>query len=141
MSGFQKVIIAGALGKDPEVRYSASGTAVANLSVATSEKYKDEERTEWHRIVAFGKTAELAGKYLNKGSFAIFEGKLQTNKWQDKNGNDRYTTEIICQSVTFGPRAQPKEPPKDYLAEDKPEEKGGMVYDDIPFAPIDWRAS
>lgn len=101
MSGVNKVIIIGGLGQDPEVKYSASGNAIANLSVATSESWRDKmsgekkEKTEWHRVVIFGKLAEVAGQYLRKGSKVYLEGKLQTRKWQDNNGQDKYTTEIV----------------------------------------------
>jgi single-strand DNA-binding protein len=103
--GVNRVIIIGNLGKDPEVRYLPSGGAVANLAVATSEEWKDKQtgekqtRTEWHRIVIFGRLAEIAGEYLKKGSKAYFEGKLQTKKWQDQQGNDRYTTEIVANEM------------------------------------------
>lgn len=99
--GVNKVIIVGTLGNDPEVKYSASGSAIANLSVATSEQWKDKqtgekkEQTEWHRIVIFGKLAEVAGEYLRKGSQVYIEGQLRTRKWTDSNGVDRYTTEIV----------------------------------------------
>lgn len=105
MSGVNKVIIVGRLGQDPEIRYMPDGKAVANLSVATSESWKDkqtgqkQEKTEWHRIVIFGKLAEIAGEYLSKRSQAYFEGKLQTRKWQDKNGQDKYTTEVIANTM------------------------------------------
>lgn len=99
--GINKVILVGNLGQDPEVRYAPSGSAVANLNVATSESWKDresgqtQERTEWHRVVIFGKLAEIAGEYLRKGSKVYLEGKLQTRKWQDREGVDRYTTEVV----------------------------------------------
>lgn len=99
--GVNKVIIFGTLGNDPEVKYSASGSAIANLSVATSEQWKDKqtgekkEQTEWHRVVIFGKLAEVAAEYLRKGSQVYIEGQLRTRKWSDSNGVDRYTTEII----------------------------------------------
>lgn len=99
--GVNKVIIVGTLGNDPEVKYSASGSAIANLSVATSEQWKDKqtgekkEQTEWHRVVIFGKPAEVAGEYLRKGSQVYIEGQLRTRKWTDSNGVDRYTTEIV----------------------------------------------
>ena len=99
--GINKVILIGNLGADPEVRYLPSGNAVANLNVATSEAWKDrqsgeqQERTEWHRVVIFGKLAEIAGQYLRKGSKVYLEGKLQTRKWQDQQGVDRYSTEVI----------------------------------------------
>ncbi|MDA8390933.1 MAG: single-stranded DNA-binding protein [Gammaproteobacteria bacterium] len=99
--GINKVILVGNLGKDPEIRYSPGGGAVANLSVATAESWKDrntgerQERTEWHRVVLFGKLAEIAQEYLKKGAQIYVEGRLQTRKWQDKDGHDRYTTEIV----------------------------------------------
>lgn len=101
MSSVNKVILIGHLGQDPELRYLASGDAVANFSMATSESWKDkagekQEQTEWHRISAFGKTAEIVGKFLKKGSQVYVEGKLQTKKWTDKEGVERYTTEIRC---------------------------------------------
>ncbi len=101
--GVNKVIIVGNLGQDPEVRYMDNGGAVANLSVATSETWRDKntgeprEKTEWHRVVMFGKLAEVAGEYLRKGSQVYLEGQLQTRKWQDQQGQDRYTTEIVVQ--------------------------------------------
>lgn len=99
--GVNKVIIVGTLGNDPEVKYSASGSSIANLSVATSEQWKDKqtgekkEQTEWHRVVIFGKLAEVAGEYLRKGSQVYIEGQLRTRKWTDSNGVDKYTTEIV----------------------------------------------
>ena len=98
--GVNKVILVGNLGKDPEVRYTPNGKAVANLTLATSESWKDQsgqiqEKTEWHRISMFGKLAEIAGEYLRKGSQVYIEGKLQTRKWQDQQGQDRYTTEVV----------------------------------------------
>lgn len=99
--GINKVIIVGNLGADPEMRYMPSGGAVANLSVATSDTWKDkqtgqpQERTEWHRVIFFNRLAEICGEYLRKGSKIYLEGRLQTRKWQDKNGVDRYTTEIV----------------------------------------------
>lgn len=105
-----KVILVGNLGKDPELRYTPSGTAVVNFSLATSESFKDrdgnrQERTEWHNIVAWRQLAEICGKYLHKGKQVYVEGKLQTRKWQDKNGVDRYTTEIIADSMQMLGRA------------------------------------
>lgn len=105
MKGINKVILVGTCGKDPETRYSPSGSAVTNLSIATSESWKDkntgekQERTEWHNIVFFGKVAEIAAEYLKKGSQVYIEGKLQTEKWQDKEGNDRYATKIIASEM------------------------------------------
>jgi len=97
-----KVMIIGHLGQDPEINSTTSGTLVSSLSVATSYKPKDgEQRTEWHRVTCFGKTAENCKEYLSKGSLVYVEGRLQTRKWQDKEGNDRYTTEIVAFSVIF----------------------------------------
>jgi len=103
--GVNKVILVGNLGADPEVKYMPNGNAVANATLATSETWKDKqsgenkEKTEWHRVVFFRRLAEIAGEYLKKGSQVYIEGKLQTRKWQDKNGNDRYTTEIIANEM------------------------------------------
>ena len=103
--GINKVILVGNLGRDPEVRYSANGAAIANVSIATSESWKDKntgeqvEKTEWHRVVMFRRLAEIAGEYLKKGSKVYIEGKLQTRKWQDKEGQDRYTTEIVANEM------------------------------------------
>ena len=103
--GINKVIIVGNLGNDPEVRYSSNGAAIANLSVATSESWKDkntgemQEKTEWHRIVMFNRLGEIAGEYLRKGSKVYIEGKLQTRKWQDQSGQDKYTTEIVANEM------------------------------------------
>ena len=100
MSGLNKVMIIGRLGQDPEVKYTKTGAAVCNASVATSYKPKDgEELTEWHRVVLFGKVAEIAGQYLKKGSQVYIEGRLQTRKWEDANGNERYTTEIVAEQM------------------------------------------
>ena len=99
--GVNKVILVGNLGKDPEIRYLPSGGAVANFSIATNESWKDKstgeqkEKTEWHNISIFGKLAEIAGEYLRKGSQVYIEGALQTRKWQDQNGNDRYSTDVV----------------------------------------------
>jgi single-strand DNA-binding protein len=103
--GVNKVILIGNLGKDPEVRYMSNGQAVANVTLATSESWKDKntgeqkEATEWHNIVFYRRLAEIAGEYLKKGSKVYVEGKLQTRKWQDKEGKDRYTTEIIANEM------------------------------------------
>ncbi|MBS7833786.1 single-stranded DNA-binding protein [Wohlfahrtiimonas chitiniclastica] len=99
--GINKVILLGHLGRDPEVKYMPNGNAVANMTIATSESWKDrnsgqpQERTEWHRVVIFGKLADIAGQYLRKGSLVYIEGQLQTRKWTDQSGQDRYTTEIV----------------------------------------------
>lgn len=102
--GINKVILVGNLGNDPEVRYTPAGAAVTTISVATTESWKDkegnrQEKTEWHRVVFFSRLAEIAGEYLKKGSQVYIEGKLRTNKWQDKDGQDRYTTEIMANEL------------------------------------------
>jgi len=111
--GVNKVILIGNLGGDPEVRYMPSGSAVANITLATSESWKDREtgeqteRTEWHKVAFFGRLAEIVGEYLRKGSQVYVEGRLRTRKWQDRDGNDRYTTEVIAdQMQMLGGRGQ-----------------------------------
>jgi len=105
MASVNKVILVGNLGKDPETRYMPSGSAVTNLTLATSESWKDkqsgeqQERTEWHKIAMFGRLAEIAAEYLRKGSQVYIEGKLRTRKWQDKEGKDRWTTEIVADEM------------------------------------------
>ena len=101
MASVNKVILIGNLGRDPETRYMPEGGAITNISIATTEKWKDkngdmQEKTEWHRVAFFGKLAEIAGEYLKKGSQVYVEGRLQTRKWQDKDGQDKYTTEIVA---------------------------------------------
>ncbi len=126
-----KVMLIGNLGKDPEVRYMASGAAVANFSLATNERYKDQEgnwneKPEWHRVVFFGKIAEVIGQYLNKGSKIYIEGRLQTRDWTDKDGNKKYTTEIVGREmIMLGGRGEPSATNDDY----QPPAEG----DDIPF--------
>ena len=103
--GINKVILIGNLGKDPDVRYSANGAAIANITVATSDSWKDkqtgetQERTEWHRVVMFNRLGEIAGEYLRKGSKVYIEGRLQTRKWTDQSGQDRYTTEVVANEM------------------------------------------
>jgi len=103
--GINKVILIGNLGSDPDVRYTPGGAAVANLNVATTESWKDkntgqrQDKTEWHRVVCFGRLGEIAGEYLKKGSKVYLEGKLQTRKWQNKQGQDQYTTEIVANDL------------------------------------------
>lgn len=103
--GVNKVILIGNLGQDPEVRYSQNGAAICNITVATSETWRDkntgntQEKTEWHRVVAFQRLAEIMGEYLKKGSKVFIEGRLQTRKWQDQQGSDRYTTEIVADNM------------------------------------------
>ena len=145
--GVNKAIIVGTLGQDPEIRYTANGSAVANISVATNETWKDkatgeaQERTEWHRIVMFGKLAEIAQQYLKKGSQAYFEGRIQTRKWQDNSGNDRYSTEIVANEMQMlGGRAgggggAPMESGGQSQSKPVPAETAPMDdgFDDIPF--------
>ena len=157
--GVNKAIIVGTLGQDPEIRYTANGGAVANISVATNESWRDkatgeaQERTEWHRIVMFGKLAEIAQQYLKKGSQGYFEGRIQTRKWQDNEGKDRYSTEIVANEMQMlGGRAgagggapmdsggqsqsqsqsqsQPQSRPAPAAADTAPMDDG---FDDIPF--------
>ncbi len=145
--GVNKVILVGNLGADPEVKYMPNGNAVANITLATSESWKDKqsgenkEKTEWHRVVFFRRLAEIAGEYLKKGSQVYIEGKLQTRKWQDKNGNDRYTTEIVANemqmlggrggggSADFGGASASQSAPAAAPAATA----GGDFDDDIPF--------
>lgn len=103
--GVNKVILVGNLGQDPDVRYTADGRAIANISIATTDSWKDkntgeqQDRTEWHRVVFFNRLAEIVSEYLKKGAQVYVEGRLQTRKWQDKEGNDRYTTEIVASEM------------------------------------------
>lgn len=150
--GVNKVILIGHLGRDPEVRYSASGQAIANITLATSESWKDkntgekQERTEWHRIVFFGRLAEIAGEYLKKGMQIYVGGRLQTRKWQDKEGNDRYTTEIVAGDMQMlGSRSGAGAPDDSFAQESSPATTGARsgaaktaeaveeFDDDIPF--------
>lgn len=147
MASVNKVIVLGNLGKDPEVRYTQSGDAVCNFSVATSERWKDksgeqQERTEWHRIVMFGRIAEVAGEYLKKGSQVYLEGKLQTRKWVNKEGLDQYTTEVIADRMQLigakreddggGEKRDQRAPAKSPGGESK-RKPGADFDDDIPF--------
>ena len=136
MSGINKVIIVGRLGADPEISYAANGSAVAKLSVATSEKWKNKdgeyvEKTEWHRLVAFARTAEIIGDFLKKGSLAYFEGKNQTTKYQDKEGNDRYSHEVVVMQMQMldSKASQEQQGQSGQL----PEAKKEVFDDDIPF--------
>lgn len=138
--GINKVILVGNLGEDPTVRYSPAGKAVANLSIATSLSWKDKttnekkEKTEWHRVILFNRLGEVAGEYLKKGSKVYLEGRLQTRKWQDKQGVDRYTTEIVANELQMldvkqGGSRQPEPPVAESVG-------GGDFADfdsDIPF--------
>ncbi|HXG28531.1 MAG TPA: single-stranded DNA-binding protein [Nevskiales bacterium] len=150
--GVNKVILIGNLGRDPEVKYMPSGSAVCNVTLATSESWKDKEsgekkdRTEWHNVVFFGKLAEIAGEYLKKGSQVYVEGSLRTRKWQDKEGKDRYTTEIVVSdmqmlggrgggSATASYDDEPAVRPAAARAKAKPAMDAGndSLDDDIPF--------
>ena len=143
--GVNKVILVGNLGQKPEMRYTATQSAVANISIATTESWKDKEsgemrdKTEWHRVVYFGKLAEIVEKYLDKGSSVYIEGKLQTRKWQDKSGADRWTTEIVGNELTMlGSRASNSSPAQSSSNETEspfPEDDSGpgLTDDDIPF--------
>lgn len=99
MAGVNKIIILGNLGKDPEVRYTPNGMAVAKFSVATTERIKNEDKTEWHNVIAFARLAEICGEYLAKGRQVYIEGRLQTRSYEDRDGNKRYVTEIICNTL------------------------------------------
>ncbi|OHC11344.1 MAG: single-stranded DNA-binding protein [Pseudomonadales bacterium GWC1_66_9] len=153
--GVNKVILIGNVGGDPEVRYLPNGNAVTNITLATSDAWKDkqtgqqQERTEWHRVVFFGKIAEIAGEYLRKGAQCYVEGRLQTRKWQGQDGQDRYTTEIVVdQGGTLqllggrqdgGQRPQQQQPSQ---PSDRPRQQSQQAAtpddfsDDIPFSPL-----
>jgi len=148
--GINKVILVGHLGNDPDVRYMPSGGAVTNISVATTESWKDktsgekQERTEWHRVVMFGRLGEIAGEYLKKGSQVYIEGRLQTRKWQGKDGNDRYTTEIVAndmqmlgskgdRSGTTNYNQDTSSKPSSQAKKPEPELATAEFDDDIPF--------
>ena len=142
--GENKVILVGNLGQKPEMRYTATQTAVANLSIATTESWKDKEsgenrdKTEWHRVVFFGSLAEIAEKYLDKGSSVYVEGKIQTRKWQDKDGNDRYTTEVLGNQLTMLGSKSPSDSSNQTDSSSNtpfPDDDSGegLSDDDIPF--------
>ena len=139
MAGVNKVILVGRLGRDPEIRYTPSGSAVANFAVATSEEWKDretgekQERTEWHRIVAWRRLGEICGEYLHKGSQVYIEGRLQTRAWEDRDGNKRYTTEVVAQTMQMLGSAG-KEGRSSMMDDRSPaEEPIDVPEDDIPF--------
>jgi single-strand DNA-binding protein len=141
--GINKVILVGHLGADPETRYMPSGGAVTNVRLATSDSWKDkntgeqQDRTEWHNVAFFGRLAEIAGEYLRKGSQVYVEGRLRTRKWQDRDGNDRYTTEIIANEMQMlGGRPGAGAPAKASSEAPAPERMGPPdeeFDDDIPF--------
>jgi len=149
MASVNKVILIGNLGKDPDIRYMPNGEAVANITLATSETWKDktgakQEKTEWHRVTFYRKLAEIVGEYLKKGSSVYVEGRLETRKWTDKSGTDRYTTEVIANEMRMlgsksggssfeGESKNIKaSPPKDSTAS-TPNSGFGDMDDDIPF--------
>src|SRR5512141_2966817 len=150
MAYVNKVILIGNLGRDPETRYTADGAAITNITIATSDRWKDKasgemkESTEWHRVAFFGRLAEIAGEYLKKGRPVYVEGKLRTRKWQDKDGQDRYTTEIVAEAMQMlgsrsgmgaGEPRETREPPA--AGESRPAKKPAGQFqdmdDDIPF--------
>jgi len=145
--GVNKVILVGNLGNDPEVRYGNNGNAITNITIATSEKWKDkntqqdQERTEWHRVVFFNKLAEIAGEYLKKGSQVYVEGSLRTRKWQDNEGNDKYTTEIVASEMQMlggrgeSSNSQPQQaqPQRQQQAQPQQQAPTNDFDDDIPF--------
>lgn len=148
MRGVNKVILIGHLGQDPDVKFMPSGTAVANLSLATDESYKDKntgnkvEKTEWHRLAMFGKLAEIAGEYLKKGAPVYIEGSLRTRKYQAKDGSDRYSTEIVVAELRMlggkpGEQASARQSPSSSRPAGKPKREPGRddepLDDDIPF--------
>ena len=158
MASVNRVILIGNLGKDPETRYAPSGDAICNITLATTDTWRDKatgekrEATEWHRVVFFGKLAEIAGQYLKKGSQVYLEGKLKTRKWQDKDGADRYTTEINADELKMlggkgdGQQSEPQrqqQAPQRPQAPQKPASGGGFneFDDDIPFRQIGSGAS
>jgi single-strand DNA-binding protein len=150
MASVNKVILIGNLGADPETRYSTDGAAITNIRMATTDRWKDKssgemrEQTEWHRVVFFGRLAEIAGEYLKKGAPVYVEGRLRTRKWTDKDGNDRYTTEVTADAMQLlGSRAGAGDPSmREAPTSDAPAPRGGGqkssrgpedLEDDIPF--------
>jgi len=138
--GVNKVILVATLGKDPEVRYGQSGNAMANVTMATSEQWKDkqtgekQEKTEWHRVVFFNRLAEIVGEYLHKGSQVYIEGKLQTRKWTDKDGNDKYTTEIVANEMQMLGGRQDNNQDQQQPSQHQQQKQNGFVPDDdVPF--------
>ena len=140
-SGINKVILVGNLGKDPDMRYTAGGDAVANLSIATSESWNDnqtgekKEKTEWHRVVFFRRIAEVCGEYLKKGSSVYIEGSLRTRDWEDDQGNKRYTTEIIGREMQMlgGRRSEYNMDQSPQMNSSSPQPEEGLIDDEIPF--------
>ncbi len=158
MASVNKVILIGNLGRDPETRYTADGAAITNITIATSDRWKDKasgemkESTEWHKVAFFGRLAEIAGEYLKKGRPVYVEGRLRTRKWQDKEGQDRYTTEIVAENMQMlgsregmggggaefdgtgdEPRAAARAPASKPASAAKPASSMADMDDDIPF--------
>ncbi len=139
MASVNKVILIGNLGRDPEVRFTQGGTPVANFTMATTERWNDpsgekKEKTEWHKVVVWGKQAEIAGEYLKKGRPVYIEGSLQTREWTDRDGNKRYTTEVKAYNMQFLGRPDDRGASAGAApAEDMGEPAGGFAEDDIPF--------
>ncbi len=145
MSSVNKVILVGRLGRDPEIRYTTNGTAVANFTLATNEVYTNksgdkEERTEWHRIVAWSRLAEICGEYLSKGKMVYIEGSLRTRSWEDREGRKRYTTEVIAQNMQIlspagepTPASEPSVEAASKELEDFDIEDESFDTEDIPF--------
>ena len=139
MASLNKVTLIGNLGADPDVRSTGSGQTVANFSIATTEKWQGGEKTEWHRVVVFGKQADTCKEYLSKGRQIYVEGRLQTRQWDDKTGNKRYTTEVIAQRVLFlgsapaGARSSRTDTPTESVPTGTPDPTPGFADDDIPF--------
>lgn len=140
MASVNKVLLLGNLGRDPEVRFTQGGIPVANFTMATTDRWSDpsgekKEKTEWHRIVVWGKQAEIAGEYLRKGRPVFVEGSLQTREWTDREGNKRYTTEVRAQRLQLLGRPDDRgaAAPAGTPAEDMGEPSGGFADDDIPF--------
>ena len=139
MASVNKVILLGNLGRDPEVRFTQGGTPVANFTMATTDRWSDpsgekKEKTEWHRIVVWGKQAEIAGEYLKKGRPVFVEGSLQTREWTDRDGNKRYTTEVRAFNMQFLGRPEDRGSSSGAApAEEIGEPAGGFAEDDIPF--------
>ena len=142
MASVNKVILVGNLGGDPEVRYTPSGAAVVNFSLATAENWKDkdgnkQEKTEWHKVVAWGKLAEICGEYLHKGKQVYIEGRIQTDQWEDKEGNKRYTTKVIANTMQMlgakGDRPANMDSGGGGVAADTSDQSAPPEIDDIPF--------
>jgi len=139
MASVNKVILVGNLGRDPEVRYTTSGTPVANFTMATTDRWNDpssgerKERTEWHRIVVWGKQAEIVGEYLRKGRQVYVEGSLQTREWTDREGNKRYTTEVRAQRVQMLGKPSDRDADADDQGRAVAEPDSGYEEDDVPF--------